>query len=580
MARIIGIDLGHHAVRLAVLEGNFGRYQFSRFIEAPVAPGPATASLEARLAALTVAREQLGPGGPDTFAATFPADRASVRTVTLPFTDRAQIDKTLRFEVEGLVPFDLDEMVLADRVMAGRPAEGKGADGKAEAKSTETQVFCALAPKAEVAALLSGLHGAGADPRLLMLDTDLYDTFASDGVQAVIDIGYTRTLVSVCRDGHVIASRGIDRGTRDLVWAVAHQLGVDEATAERAVRQTGLREASAAAGWAGAVDPTADADLIDVDGWTDEEPTGPSMRPPTEVPNLHQQPGQPPVADVVRDTIAPLLTELRASLISVEDTLGLSIDEVLVAGAGSALPGLRELLVTVLGVAVNPVRVTEAEGQPVPERFALAAAVSRRLATGKGRHIDLRQAEFAFKGDLNALGNILRYGALAAAALLLAGVGFFGWRTMQLRGEIADAEAKLGEVVLAAVPDADPERLKDPSVATAIMTERAAEAAAQVEALGGLISTEPPTLTLLSDIASSVPPHTETKLDVTELSLAKSTISLKIDTTGFEAAANIETALKRNARFKTATKSDEKKYKDGVRFSITIPLDSDEAQEG
>ena len=134
--------------------------------------------------------------------------------------------------------------------------------------------------------------------------------------------------------------------------------------------------------------------------------------------------------------------------------------------------------------------------------------------------------------------------------------------------------------MLAAVPDADPERLKDPSVATAIMTERAAEAAAQVEALGGLISTEPPTLTLHSDIASSVPPHTETKLDVTELSLAKSTISLKIDTTGFEAAANIETALKRNARFKTATKSDEKKYKDGVRFSITIPLDSDEAQEG
>lgn len=582
MARIIGIDLGHHAVRLAVLEGNFGRYQFSRFVEVPVAPGPVTAGLEARLAALTAAKEQLGVGGPDTFAATFPADRASVRTVSLPFTDRAQIDKTLRFEVEGLVPFDLDDMVLADRVMVGKPTEGKGdnkSDSKSDNKGAETLVFCALAPKVEVAALLAGLHSAGADPRMLMLDTDLYDTFASDGVQAVVDIGYTRTLVSVCRDGHVIASRGIDRGTRDLVWAVAHQLGVDEATAERAVRQTGLREGSAAAGWAGALDPTADADLVEVDGWTDEEPTGPSMRPPTEVPNLHR-PGQPPVADVVRDTIAPLLTELRASLISVEDSLGLSIDEVLVAGAGSALPGLRELLVTVLGVAVNPVRVTEAEGQPVPERFALAAAVARRLATGKGRHIDLRQAEFTFKGDLNALGNILRYGALAAAALLLAGVGFFGWRTVQLRGEIADAEAKLGEVVLAAVPDADPERFKDPSVATAIMTERAAEAAAQVEALGGLISTEPPTLTLLSDIASSVPPHTETKLDVTELSLAKSTISLKIDTTGFEAAANIETALKRNVRFKTATKSDEKKYKDGVRFSITIPLDSDEAQEG
>lgn len=561
MARIIGIDLGHFAVRLAVLEGSFGRFQFSRLIEVPVPPHAPEDANAARLSALGAARSQLGAGGPDTWGACFPAERTSVRVVTLPFVDRAQIDKTLPFEVEGLVPFDLDDMVLADRVLGS--------------ENNESRVLCALAPKAGLQALITELASQGIDPKHLLLDTDLYDGFASEGVQAIVDLGYARTLISLCSGGHVVASRGIDRGARDLVWEVANRLSLTVPEAEAAVRAVGIvGQAAGAAAWSVA---EVNVDL-DEDGWTDEEPTGASHRQAAAPKAL--RPGSGQVEAIVRDALLPLITELRGSLISFEDALKISVDEVLLAGAASALPGLRELLVESLGVPVRPVGVPEAEGKPVPQRFALALALAQRTATGKGRHIDFRKGELAFKGDLTALGNLLRYGAVAAAALMLAGVGYFGWQYAQLQAQIAEAEQTLAETVQRAVPEADPDRLKDPSMATAIMNEKAQETSARVEALGGIIAAEPPTLTLLLDLASSVPPHTETKMDVTELSVATSTITMKIDTTGFEAAANIETALQRSPRFQAAKKSDEKKNKDGVRFSITIPMAGEEAQEG
>jgi hypothetical protein len=57
---------------------------------------------------------------------------------------------------------------------------------------------------------------------------------------------------------------------------------------------------------------------------------------------------------------------------------------------------------------------------------------------------------------------------------------------------------------------------------------------------------------------------------------------MKAETDGFESATRIESSLQRTDRFKSAQKGDEKKSKDGVRFTITIPLgvESDAASEG
>jgi Tfp pilus assembly PilM family ATPase len=551
MARIIGIDLGTHSVRLAVLEGGFGRFQTGPTVEVEVAPpqegdGP----WDARFRALAEARGRLGPGGPDTFGIAIPAELASLRTIRLPFTDKAQIAKTLRFEVEQQVPFDLDDMVLADRFVDS----GEGG----------SRLLCGMLPKATLAPLLAGLREEGADPKIAALDTDLYEAYLTGGTQALVDIGHSRTLVVLARNGLVLASRALAIGASQLIHAIAVGRGVDESEVLRQLKGK-KSPAPVEAEWG---DPEETNP-----GWSSDEPTGPHSFHLVEPHNLKGARSMN-LEDAVRDAMVPLITELRGTLITFEDVHELEVDELLLAGGGAHLPGIRDHFGDIFGVPVRTVAPNPGSG---PE-MALAWALAWRTATGKGRSLDFRVGDFAFKGDLTALGNLIRYGAVAALALSFAGVGFFGWRYWSLSQELAQTEADVAALVVQTFPDVDKARVEgNLSTATAIMNEKTAETTAQVESLSSLLSTEPPTLGLLRDLSESVPAHNEVVLDVSELSIAANTITLKLESSGFEQAAKIEASLQRNPRFKQARKSDEKKVKESVRFAITIPLEEPEA---
>ena len=103
MARIIGVDLGSHSVKLAVMTGAFGRFEVEEYLSEPVPEG--TRSLSERLDCLTALLAGLPTDERLSFAAGFPTEQSSVRMVSLPFSDKSQIQQTLGFEVEGQVPF-------------------------------------------------------------------------------------------------------------------------------------------------------------------------------------------------------------------------------------------------------------------------------------------------------------------------------------------------------------------------------------------------------------------------------------------------------------------------------------------
>ena len=64
-----------------------------------------------------------------------------------------------------------------------------------------------------------------------------------------------------------------------------------------------------------------------------------------------------------------------------------------------------------------------------------------------------------------------------------------------------------------------------------------------------------------------------------EMVISKTSINLKAETDGFQTATEIEQALKQHPRFKQAQKADEKSMRDGIRFSIIIPLEIEEDEE-
>lgn len=532
MPRTIGIDLGAHTVKVAVSEsGRGGAVQVLHHAVDPAA-GP-EGPVEALRAVLgELGGEHRGSGT----VATFPTEAASLRAIALPFADRARVEQAIPLEVEGVVPFDLDDMVLSWRPLAAEP--------------DRTRALVALAPKARIAARLGQLAAAGLDPRLVVVDVDLLADLAGTGPVAVVDLGHQRTLVAWVSDGGVAACRAITSGGEAVTRALAEAFQLDFAAAEELKHRTPLP---------GALE------------WSDE-----STAEQTHPGRNAAGPTRP--ADALRAAWFPLLHEVRATLIGFEDALKVEVPEVLLCGGGALTPGMREELSALLGVPVR-LAASTADGVPAPQSALARAALSRGL-NPKARSLDVRTGAFAFKGDLARLMLGLRVGVAAAAAAMLLGIGWFAVRSVQLSAAQSQAQADIAAAVVKTFPDVDASRLKDGSTALAIMQERTAATTARVDLLGSIVSPEPPVLGHLARISESVPPNSDAVLDVEELTIADGLITLKAETGGYEEAARIEAAMQKVPGFEQAKRGDEQKKKDKVRFTLTIPLEAAQTEEG
>lgn len=541
MATLVGIDLGAHTVKVAVMEGRLGKVQLKDYRVRALAHGEEEPG-EAAIAALSGLLGELGLEDTVTYAIGAPGQNVSVRSVSLPFAAADRIQKTLAFELEGYVPFDLDDFVLDHRI---HPNE-RGA-----------RVLCGLAPKDGIRALLGRLAAVGVDPKHVVLDADVLGTFADrdGGVQAIVDIGHDRTLVAITRGNEHLTVRTLSVGGRALTQALVDELDLEWRDAEGAKHAASLGSA-----------PLAVAE------WEEDEQTQPGML---------RQKDAAGVDTVLKAALGPLFAQLRSTLIAAEDELGHGIDEVLLTGGTASLEGLSGLLADNLGVPVRRVDVSpEADDLGDAGRFALAHALALRAAgmTG-GQEIQFRHGEFAYKGDIAMLRTALGFGLVAALMFCVVGTGLFALRTVQYQSEIGAVEEQIAASLLETFPDVSEDKANDPTMARAIMLEKTTEVVEKVDALGATVGGEPPTLVTLKEISEALPKADEAKVDVKELTISNTGVSMKAETTGYEAAASIEAGLRDNTRFKSAKKADEKKLGDGISFSLSIPFEEEEAEE-
>ncbi len=568
MARVLGIDLGGHAVKVAVLEGSFGRYKLSRVHSRRLAVDEGQPpDLARRLEALATLLDEEELHGAQSVAVGWPADRASLRLVDLPFDDRGKVARILPFEVENFVPFDMEDMLLAHRIIARD--EGS------------CRVLACLADREEVRAQLEGLRELGLDPRYLALDADVLSVWGDEGTQAVIDIGHTRAIVTYLEDGVVHGARAMLSGAAYLDRRLGRSFGLDADTAEAYRRAASL-------------EPSTDTAVpVDV-GWDVDEKTVPAV--PAPVPPqaelsaaagdqalAHKQgpPDPEAVARVVREAALEMVNDIRTTLIAFEDLHGREIDEVLLTGGVSASRGLPSLLSHELGVPVRMVPPPEqARGREDEAGFAVALALGRRAADDlRGKPLELRQGELAHHSGLEILQSLVTYGAAMAACFIAAMLVVFFMSQSRISSDIGQVEGQIGEVVVATFPDTSPKLLDDSTMAVAVMQEGTLATTQKVEALRASVRGEPPSLTLLKELSEAMPPPDEATVDVRELTLSETAISLKVDTDGYEAAARIEASMQNTARFEAAAKGDEKKRGGKVQFTLSIPLESEDASE-
>jgi general secretion pathway protein L len=413
--RILGLDLGAHAVKGVLLESTYRGFAVVDVATAPLPPaGEADPPpLAVRQAAGVRALLEERGWRPDATVAGFPGAAGSSHVVTLPFTDPRRIEQTIGFEVEGQIPFSLDEVAWDWQPLGTRGAE--------------TDLYVGVVRKEELAALVAALAEAGVDPRTVVPPGPAYAALAANGALAapepaaaeaepveagapraadvVMDVGHDRTSVCVVGpDGAAEAARTFAFGSAHLARAVARDLGVSplEATAIA----TGAPDARG--------------------------------------------------ADALRRALAPLARELRATLRAWRARVGgCAIRRLVLSGQAGTLPVLPELLAPeVDGAPVAPIALAG----PAAERIApedapaLALALALALRGHQGSHaprLNLRRGGLAYTRDFEHVkGRVARLGAYAGLVVLLA-VASAGVRLVTLSRQeralddaLCDAEQK------------------------------------------------------------------------------------------------------------------------------------------
>jgi len=536
MASIIGIDLGSWAVKATVLQGGFNRYDVdAQYIKKVETDGTEPPTMEARLSTLQSLLEEVYVEDAVQYGGTFPVDHASMRRVSMPFTDKNQIAQTLAFEVEGLVPYDLADMVLTHRIVSSN-AEGSA-------------VLASLTPIDRLGTHLASLAEAGADPKSFVIDGDLLGVYGESHTTAILDIGHSRTIVTVAKDGKCLFSRGISFGGWHLTKALAEHAGVPFAEAEK--RKHGAQ-----------LSTQADAE------WVDDGPTNVGAEPPVRT---TQDDGE-----LLRTALAPLIASIRTTLIGYEDDTHTEIEGILLTGGTAKLNGLLNMLKSELGVSVR----TISSGDNGTHSLSVASA-ERAAGISGAEAMELRTGDFKFRGDLANMRMIALFGAAAVVLLGVIGLGAFIFNHQATKSEMASIDTQIAEVVASAYPEGEaPTEFETPDDALVALQSRTIETMERIELLGSIVSGKPPTITTLNQLSNALPEPSNARIDVSELTINSNSINMKAETDGYDAAATIETSLQANQRFKQARKGDEKKSRNGIKFSVTISLeDENEGEE-
>lgn len=527
MKNVLGLDLGSHTVKAVELR------QTLRGLE------PVQLQLHPR-AELDVpsedGRHQLAEGlarfveihdlATEYVVSALPSDRVSTRRLEFPFREKRRLAQAVPFELEGLIPFDLED-VFVDWTIAG------GHRGLSVIAAT-------VAQRGDVAETVGILDQAGLSPRVLEAEglslANLAAIFDLGGTRLVVDLGHRKTTVCLMVDEQPIAARSIPVGGLAITRALSKDLGLSLDEAEHLKCERGLFE------------------------------MGFNSRSATALGQL--------------DRIA---RELLRTAEAYEDMLGgpatEQIDEITLVGGGARLHRIDAYLAERLGIACRAISLPDesqgaalvAGGDPVV--FAPAIALALRGTSQARTSMNFRQGEFAFRTSWRQFLVPETRPTLIWAGVVLAlfvATGINGIFIESMRAE--RLEARGAEIYTARFPGQAPAR---PLAAMSKAVDEAREKADFLGLYGGDLSA----LDILMELSRRVPADLTVRFE--EIQIDRKVVRVKVSAENYEAADRLENVLSATPPFEGAAVSGQiKKTKGGaISFGINIPLET-EASDG
>jgi general secretion pathway protein L len=514
MKNVLGLDLGSHAIKAVELRQTLRGLEPVQLRLHPRADGaelPETLRRFVRLHHLPV----------EHVACAIPADRLSSRRLQFPFRDRRKLAQAVPFEVEGEVPFPMEQVLVDWEIVGG--------------DRTQATVSAAIVQRKHVKEILDELSDANCDPRILEAEgfalANLASLFDLPGTRMLVDLGHRKTTLCLLVDGRASATRCLPVGGAAITEALAQDRGLSLEEAERTKCENGIFD-------------------------------------------LGFNSTSPRALEVV-DRIA---REIVRTLESLEPVLGGSPESTVASltlfGGSAKLHRIDEYLNERTGIPASRISLPpEEEGAALvaggdPVLFAPAIALALRATARSRTRMNFRQGEFAYRTDLRQIfGRDMRPTAILAACFV-ALLGATAITSISLDTRRANLiEAQIAQMYLDVFPSETP-----PENPIAAMREAGVRARDRADFLG-VYGGNRSALDLLGELSRRVPQDLEVKFE--EVSIDRRVVRIKVFARTFEATDRLTSQLAASDPFEGAKIDGEVKAsrkRDGYTFNVTIPL--------
>ena len=363
MQRILGIDLGAHAVKTVAIDASFRSHVVREVHSAPVPPSPEGGDPVPWSIRVKEALASLAAGGhfrAEAIICSMPGTQVATQSMAFPYGDLKLVQKIMPGQLEDL---ELGEIVYDAQVVSR--------------SATSSEMLVAIARSEDLSNLLSLLGEAGIDPdvvtfssvSLANLLSENYVAAAVDSAVALVDVGAETTKIVLAHQGETLVARTVLFGGQDVTRAIARSESIAWDAAEEIKRTN---------------------------------------------PSIHEHPA------VVR-ALATLSRELRATFATLAAGGKGRVTRVVLTGGGAQLSGVDQALAHALGVTVERISLTPGHALPDDSALAthsLALALALRGPGGtKADKLNFRKGAFAAASTGGSWRD--RAGTLAAMAAIL-----------------------------------------------------------------------------------------------------------------------------------------------------------------
>jgi len=527
---ILGIDLGSYSVKIAQIQRTFGEFKLVNFFEVPLVAEEVLSYPQAASAALRKFISD-NPIPYDSCVVSLPGNQVSFRVLDLPFTNAKKIDQTIEFELESLIPFEIDDMLFDYSILS---------TGENSSKLLVTYV-----PGEVFKNFLNHMQSSTLDPRYVGVDTldlsylTVLGVLPPEGRYALLDMGHSKTNLIVVEGTTVKSARSLSWGGDRL---------------NRVIEKSGSFNYEEAENFKHA--------------------------------QCQLEPGSDdPVLKAVGEEFESLSLQLKQSLFALYESGEPNIEALYLSGGTSKLPGVASFFSNRLNINVSPLEVLDDSFSDLHDKESARAVIPTAFAAAlhgvnpsKGLKINFRRGEYGFKKDIEEMGGALKKVGVMAASVAVIGLIYFIISYMILSSQVDTMNQHLAKLVSTSDTRLAKKKITSAKKAISIIDGEISTIKEKLKRMKG--DNTPSALRVLNLISGGVPPRDKIKVDIDNVNISPQRVRLEGRTDSYEAVEKLKVSLEGIPIFKNVQPGDTRKVvRDEIKFSISFDV-VEEKEEG